>query len=64
MRPDELRWALGWTLVRTLWLGGGVWLAAAVARRLLRSAGPGARYAAALAFLGALCATPALVLAA
>jgi len=55
--------AVGWTMLHTVWVGAAVGLAGAASRRLMRPAGPGARYGVALALLAALSASPAAIFA-
>ncbi len=53
--------AAGWTMLHLVWVGGAIGLVAALARRLLRSARPEARYGVALAWLVVLAVSPAVI---
>ena len=51
----------GWTMLHLLWVGAVLGLLAAISRRLLRSAGPGTRHAAALVWLLLFAGSPVVV---
>ncbi|MFI5456411.1 MAG: M56 family metallopeptidase [Isosphaerales bacterium] len=66
MNPTDLTtspvWtAAGWTMLHLVWVGAAIGLAAALARRLLKTARPEARYGVALACLFSLSVSPAAI---
>jgi len=66
MNPTDLTtapvWtAAGWTMLHLVWVGAAIGLVAALARRLLKTARPEARYGVALACLFSLSASPAAI---